>query len=76
MFQANGSKYIMKHDFVVAILIAALIVGTFTIVIDMMSIPDVHVSYSTNECVKVVNYDNTKYSCENLPEKFNHIWVK
>jgi hypothetical protein len=42
---------------------------------------DVYVSYSTNECVKVENFDGIlfsagNYSCENLPEKFNHVWAK
>lgn len=41
-----------------------------------LSLPDVHVSYSTNECVKVVNYTDTVYSCENLPTKFYHVWTK
>jgi hypothetical protein len=41
-----------------------------------LSLPDVHVSYSTNECVKVVNYASTAYSCENLPTKFYHVWTK
>lgn len=43
----------------------------------MMAIPDVWFSYSTDECVKVVNYDKDyNYSCENLPTKFNHVWVE
>jgi len=42
-----------------------------------LSIPDVMVSYSTDQCVKVINYvEGDKYSCENLPTKFNHIWVE
>lgn len=42
-----------------------------------LSLPDVHYSYATNECVKVINYvaeDN--YDCQNLPVKFNHVWVQ
>lgn len=38
-------------------------------------IPDVYVSYSTGECIEVKS-KNDKYSCENLPEKYNHVWVK
>ena len=41
-----------------------------------LTIPDVHVSYSTNDCVEVVNWSDTKYSCENMPKKYNHVWVK
>ena len=46
-----------------------------------LSIPDVYFSYSTNECTGVQTYkgvffDSLGYSCENMPEKFNHVWVK
>lgn len=42
-----------------------------------MLIPDVHVSHSTNECVEVINYtDEDIYSCENMPTKYNKVWVK
>ena len=40
------------------------------------SLPDVHMSYETGACVEVVNYADTNWSCENMPEKFHHIWVK
>lgn len=43
---------------------------------DALSLPDVHVSYSTNHCVKVVNYTDSVYSCENMPVKYNHVWAK
>ena len=67
----------MIKNITTSLLIAASIVIVFTVIIEMMSIPDVHVSYSTNECVKVINYAyEHKYSCEDMPEKFNHIWVK
>ena len=37
--------------------------------------PDVYFSYSTQECVKVVNY-GTNYTCENLPSRYYHVWVE
>jgi hypothetical protein len=40
------------------------------------SLPDVHMSYETNQCVEVINYADTNYSCENMPSKFHHVWVK
>lgn len=44
---------------------------------DMLSIPDVKVSYSTNECIGVTNYaEGDAYTCSNLPPKYNHIWVQ
>jgi hypothetical protein len=39
--------------------------------------PDVFFSYSSNGCVKVNNYTTeSTYSCENLPKKYNKMWVK
>jgi len=46
------------------------------VIAETTAMPDVHVSYSTGECVKVVNYADTNYSCESYPSKFNHVWVK
>jgi hypothetical protein len=42
-----------------------------------VSLPDVWFSYATNDCVKVVNYkEGHNYSCELLPNRFNHVWVE
>lgn len=61
------------HGFVVAICI-----GVITYVfLTAMALPDVWFSYSTDECVKVINYvEGDNYSCENMPSKFNHVWVQ
>ena len=55
----------------------ATVVLFYALLDNMLSIPDVHFSYSTDECVKVLNYtEGDNYSCENLPSKFNHVWVQ
>jgi hypothetical protein len=59
----------------------AVTAGLFAFVDYAFSIPDVHVSYATSSCVEVVNYPSalfgtSDFSCENMPTKFNHIWVK
>ena len=59
--------------------IAACVGGLFLALDYAMAIPDVIVSYSTNECVSVVNYDGMifsggDYDCGNLPSKYNHVW--
>ena len=42
-----------------------------------VSLPDVHFSNSTQECVTVVNYaEHHNYSCEHLPNKYYHVWVE
>jgi hypothetical protein len=39
--------------------------------------PQVHVSHSTNECVRVINYNpDDKYACDNLPDLYSHVWVR
>jgi hypothetical protein len=38
--------------------------------------PDVHVSWDTKQCVKVINYGDAEYTCDNLPTRYNHIWVR
>lgn len=60
-----------------ALLMGALAGVVCWLFLDSMSMPDVWFSYSTDECVKVINYvEGENYSCENMPSKFNHVWVK
>lgn len=60
---------------------AAFGVAIFTFLDYASSIPSVKMSYATNTCVEVENYPSTlfgttNYSCENMPTKFNHVWVQ
>jgi hypothetical protein len=56
---------------------AILASGFVYLWLEALSMPDVWFSYSTDECVKVINYDkDDQFSCENLPTKFNHVWIK
>ena len=60
---------------------AAFGVGLFAGADYALSIPSVKMSYTTNTCVEVLNYPSTlfgttEYSCENMPTKFNHVWVQ
>ena len=54
----------------------AVIITMFGVVLNKaMALPDVHFSYETGNCVKVVNYNqDDNYSCENLPTRFYHVW--
>ena len=43
--------------------------------------PDVLVSHSTGECVRVINYPSavwgtTTASCDDLPTRYTWVWVK
>jgi transcriptional regulator len=57
-----------------------VLAGTITLAAyagnEVLSMPDAFFSYATNECVKVISYTDEVFACENLPAKFNHVWVK
>ena len=65
----------MKTTFSVTLAVALLVSGFAYALVTAARMPDVHVSYSTGECVRVINYADTNYSCEQMPEKYNHIWT-
>ena len=70
-------KNVMKN----VVGVALVAVTTFVGMDYALSIPDVMFSYQTRECVTVANYEGVffgknVYSCETLPSKFNHVWVK
>lgn len=59
------------------ILVLIVISSTAFIVQDIAKIPIVITSYSTDKCVKVINYNqNNYYDCYSLPEKYNHEYIK
>lgn len=65
------------YDLISVFLIAFLFAGIVLVLTTATSIPDVQVSHSSNECVQVINYnEDDTYSCENMPTKYNKVWVK
>lgn len=71
------SKNAIYDTLSVAIIVALFSTIIFAMVFNITGIPDVHISHSTGECVEVINYDERfNYTCENYPEKYNHIWVE
>ena len=38
--------------------------------------PDVIFSRETKKCVKVINADGSAGDCNNLPDRYTHIWGK
>lgn len=60
-------------DFIGIIIVVSILTYAFFKSTDT---PDVIFSYSTGECVKVINADGTKGNCDNLPTTYNHIWGK
>lgn len=51
-------------------------VGFFGMIWYGMNTPEVHYSWSTKQCVKVVYMDGKTDSCDNLPSKFDKVWVE
>ena len=67
----------MRNTISIFVLVCLIGYGFYMGLSSVASRPDVHVSHSTGECVEVINYDERfNYTCETLPEKYNHIWVK
>jgi len=60
----------------VVVVVSVLVLLMFTLR-NALDIPDVMISNSTGECVKVINYkEGNKYSCTDMPSKYNVVWVK
>ena len=59
-------------DFIIYLIIA----GLFVFIIEThMSTPIVYWSHSDDKCVAVY-IDGDYYGCDNIPEKYERIWVK
>ena len=41
-----------------------------------LNTPEVEISYSTKQCVRVVYMDGTITDCSKLPKKYDRVWVK
>ena len=56
----------------------AIVLGLMIFALNfVMNIPDVHKSYSSGECIKVINYNKLdSYTCEDMPERYDVVWVK
>jgi|TARA_R110002124_G_scaffold248260_1_gene413389 hypothetical protein len=72
------NKYEKYPAQVIGIVMSVIgLVAIFFALTTSLDIPDVLISHSTNECVSVINYtDEDTYSCENMPTKYNKVWVK
>ena len=67
-------KFIVESTFVIA---AIVVFGFVWGSPGIWDSPQVHVSNSSNECVKVINYSKSdEYTCDNLPELYSHVWVR
>ena len=46
------------------------------IMFNSLNTPEVEVSWSTKQCIRVVHMDGTTDTCDNKPEKYDIVWVK
>lgn len=64
--------------FVAVAMLTLLVLHQFIVLLDR---PEVHVSYSTGQCVEVVDHKakhegkQSEWSCDKLPETYERIWV-
>lgn len=65
----------MKNILAGSFALASMVLLGF-LALNVAAMPDVHISYSTGECVKVVNYTDEVFTCDNYPSKFNHVWAQ
>lgn len=65
----------MKTNIFALACLAGLAYMMWYAVTTAISLPNVHFDYATNECVKVDNFGDTDYTCEELPKRFYHVWV-
>ena len=59
----------------IKIIFSVVALVLFTIALDsFLGQPEVIFSYSTKECVKVINADGTLGNCSKLPENYVFTW--
>ena len=46
------------------------------IMFNSLNTPEVEISWSTKQCIRVVYMDGTTDTCDNKPEKYDIVWVK
>ena len=68
----------MKKTTIFIALTCVAMTGVLAMAVDNAAkLPDVWFSYSTGDCVKVINYvDDVTYSCDNMPNRYYHAWVE
>jgi hypothetical protein len=64
-------------NMIMSVMIGSLIFVLSYAVLSSAELPDVWFSYSTGDCVKVLNYaEGDTYSCENMPPRYYHVWTE
>lgn len=72
-------QQILKNalNFLRALVAVIIILALCTVALcKALNTPEVEISYSTKQCVRVVYMDGTITDCSKLPEKYDRVWVK
>lgn len=67
----NSGEALLKGFLGAMVLLAAALVAW-----EFVNLPEVEVSHATGKCVRVVYMDGRTGDCNNLPDKYDHVWVR
>ena len=79
-WENKNNTALRREKILIAIIysfISILIVAILSwIMFNSLNTPEVEVSWSTKQCIRVVYMDGTTDTCDNKPEKYDIVWVK
>lgn len=71
---ARREKILIAMIYTVISILAVAILSW--IMFNSLNTPEVEVSWSTKQCIRVVYMDGTTDTCDNKPEKYDIVWVR
>ena len=71
---SRREKFLVAMLYTIISIIAVAILSW--IMFNSLNTPEVEVSWSTKQCIRVVYMDGTTDTCDNKPEKYDIVWVK
>ncbi len=66
----------MKSTLLFSAAVAALTWGIITSVCAALDAPDVHISYTTKKCVRIIDENGERPCPKELPAKYHRVWVE
>lgn len=72
LIMEEGFDMNMMNDLLLGVLMMVLLVVGVVSIKNSLQLPTVEMSNSTGKCVRVIG----EGSCESLPVRYHHVWVK
>lgn len=75
---ASGALRLMRQNWNDLLMLLAwilIVVVAGMIILDHLNTPQVHRSYLTKQCIRVVLPDGAEGSCSSLPDRYELVWV-